>query len=246
MIIIIGGVAIGITIAAEYNFKANILDPNMDFRTWDSVYYKKPWTRFLPYFIGVLIGFVYLRYTKLYVNKEEDTHNDPACTLIIKNIRNTKFGAIISFCVGLAIILFLILIQRQLYRDLTNSNVWTSGENAVFIGTCRLGFAIGLAMILLPLLLGRLRFIYKILTFRFWGYLAKISYAVYLCHMSVIVGFFGNTEGSTIISEMLFVKYLIILSLASWPAALILWLIVEEPSSLLERLLMSKLIKKIK
>lgn len=111
------------TLAAENNYKVNVVDPETDYDEYFQNYYTKPYCRFIPYLMGVLAGFVYLRYSRTYVEKIEDTHTDTVCSLIIRCIRETKFGAIISFLTGFGIIIFLIIIQRQVYADIFDSNI---------------------------------------------------------------------------------------------------------------------------
>ncbi|CAG9315129.1 unnamed protein product [Blepharisma stoltei] len=240
LLLVIAGLAIGISLAAENHFYVNVADPKMNVDLWFYWYYTKPYIRFLPYFLGVWIGFIYLRYYKNYVTKEEDTYPDPFCNGIIKIIRDTKFGAIISFLMGWITVLFFILIQKQVYNDITNSYIWTDGENAVFQGSCRLGYTIGLAMILLPLLFGRLRFVAKILSLSFWEPLGKLSFAVFLGHIGLLTAFYGNSEGSAILSGIYCFKDFIFLAAASWAFALFLFLFVEMPCARLEGLLWRK------
>jgi len=240
--LVVAGVVTSTTLASEYGFTANIID-NQNTRSEEAnfyfVMYVKPYCRYIPYVLGLYCGFVYLRYTKM-KSLQSDSHPDKAAYFFIDKIRNTKFGAITSFALGIAFISFFILIQRQVYSHL-NEEVWTPAENALFLGTYRLGYSLGLVMVMMPLLLNRLKLVYNILAAPFWEPFAKLSFACFLIHYAVMITIFSSDEGSIAFTGTNLFCDWVMANALSWTAAVPLSLVIEVPFMTLEKMLCNKL-----
>lgn len=96
-------------------------------------------------------------------------------------------------------------------------------------------------MIILPILFGRLRLFYKILTLNFWAPLAKLSFCVFLCHIGILIWYYGHYEGSGIMSGVLYFREFVVQAILSFIFAFIVWMLIEMPFSQLESAMWMKL-----
>ena len=155
-------------------------------------YYFIPYCRYMPYVLGVYSGFVYLRYLKSH-SEEIDSHRDGVADFIIKYLKYSKFGPIISFIVGVSVILIILIVQKPLYAAFPFDSDWTPTQEHIFIAFHKILFSFGLMMILFPILFSRLSILYKLMSAKFWIFLGKISYCTYIMHYGVLV-FFDCTQ----------------------------------------------------
>ena len=240
--LVVAGVVISTTLASEYGFTTSIAD-NRNEQSEDTnfyyIMYTKPYCRYIPYVLGLYCGFVYLRYTKM-KSLQPDSHPDQVAYFLINKIRNTKLGAVASFVLGIAFISFFILAQRGSYSHL-NQEVWTPAQDALFLGTYRLGYSLGLVMVMMPLLLNRLKLVYSILAAPLWEPFAKLSFACFLVHFAIMIGLFAAEEGSFVFNGTNLFCDWVMANTLSWTAAIPLSLIVEVPFMTLEKMLFSKL-----
>lgn len=101
----------------------------------------------------------------------------------------------ITIVLGLALINFVIWIAYDAYRyvDDLEFNNWSQTENTLYISLSRFGFALGLSMIMMPLLFGHFRVLIEFMSANFWSALARLTLACYLVHVIIIyVLFLGD------------------------------------------------------
>lgn len=196
-------------------------------------FYVKPYVRYSPYLIGLLCGFVYYNY----INEITD---DPISNSIISTLKETK-NAWISFLSGFSIITFTVFIQMIPYNDSENDyKGFSDFGNEFFVATRFLIYTIGLCMVLMPMLLGELSSIAKVLTAKAWVPLAKVSFCCYMIHSAIIGGFFMSEEvGYYITPTNLFIDFVFGM-VVSFSGALVMYLVVEMPFSNLITLMLGR------
>jgi hypothetical protein len=202
-------------------------------------YYFKPYTRYAPYIMGLLTGCVFFNYIK----KSQDPSfesEDVISDKLIYYLKDTRYGAHVSFTTGFIIVLYDILIQKDVYRSLPYAGDWTETENALFIAMNKSVFTLGLIMMLLPLLLGRLSLVYNLMSWHAWEPLAKLTYSAYHVHWPVTFWLLGVTESAVIYSGYQVFKDTVEGMTISFLVALGVHLLVEAPFMNLEQILFRK------
>lgn len=196
-------------------------------------FYVKPYVRYSPYLIGLLCGFIYYNF----VNQISD---DPVSNYIISTLKKTK-NAWISFLAGFSIISFTVFIQMIPYNDSENEyRGFSDLVNEIFVSARFLVYTLGLVMVLMPMLLGELPGIAKILTAKPWVPLAKISFCCYMIHSVIIGGFFMSEEvGYYVTGVSLFIDFVFGM-VVSFSGALVMYLVIEMPFSNLITLMLGR------
>ncbi len=139
-------------IASHYNYS---VAPDLSFQK----IYNKPYCRIGPYVIGIIFGLIY--YTYKHHQKTGKIYDSLAFHL--SSLLKLRFFRYISYILGLFLINYFIFIEVQLYHDYYESmennspdpsDYWSQDERNTFYALSRPGFATGLGLILLPVLMG--------------------------------------------------------------------------------------------
>ena len=238
-ILILICIMVSFTIAQEHNLKVVTTAPENFEGDYFNNYYFKPYTRYAPYIMGLLTGCVFFNYIK----KSQDPSfesEDVISDQLIYYLKDTKYGAHVSFTTGFIIVLYDVLIQKDVYRSLPYAGDWTETENALFIAMNKSVFTLGLIMMLLPLLLGRLSLVYNLMSWHAWEPLAKLTYSAYHVHWPVTFWLLGVTESAVVYSGYQVFKDTVEGMAISFLIALGVHLLVEAPFMNLEQILFRK------
>lgn len=198
-------------------------------RNLNEYYYVKPYCRATPYAFGLGCGIL--------VMNSLDKGN-----LVNKALRNAKvrWGMLIA---GFAFVNFLIYIQYSAYSKPGSDfrfRSWTQAENTAWITLNKLLYSISISMIFLPCLLGHFSWIYKLLANPIWTPLAKLTFGVYLIHLYIIDIIYKSQQTSLYFSQLTIISNFIPIFALCYLVALPIVVLVEIPSSKLERLYRKK------
>jgi peptidoglycan/LPS O-acetylase OafA/YrhL len=201
------------------------------------IYYTKPYIRFAPYLIGMYTGFIYLRYVKTHIEKQEDTHKDPVCTLAIKLWTN-KYTAWISLLSSCLIVARLILVQHELYAN-PFEDIWSPEFNYFYMPFKKLLFSYCLTFALMPVMLGRIYIVRVFLSSKFFNVLAKLCFIAYLIEFGVVLGLNAIQDTSIMILWSTMLRDAWIGAFISFVLSVPVYLLVEAPFANLEKIMCS-------
>jgi len=132
----------------------------------------KPYTRFCPYLIGMVIAWMY---------------SSQKFSSLNENIKTRDLCRYLMYLFGLFIILIIIITRNNFYNSDTKSDF-----SILFYVICgKLVFIIGIVLLIYPAILGKARGLI-ILSLEFWSPLAKSTYSVYMLHY-VLLNFYAMT-----------------------------------------------------
>ena len=93
---------------------------------------------------------------------------------------------------GMALCIFLVTIQYSYWTSCQMPKIcWDTGTSALFNSVSRLLWAIGVWLLMLPLLVNRMKFFVKFFSGSFFVPFSRLSYCVYLVHVLVMIWFNG-------------------------------------------------------
>lgn len=185
--------------------------------------YINPLVRMAPYLLGVILGL-------LYRNLKE---NGEFCTHIAKRVRSSLWLSYGIEVFGIALINLVIWLPAKVQDD---NSLWPKWFHHAFMGSSKLFFTIGLALILLPGLVGSPTFVRKFLAARFWTPFATLVFLTYLLHLIMLLGRIFSSDASFFFDHQHVFSDLITNSVLSFAGAVILHLLVEAPIAKLEKI----------
>lgn len=98
-------------------------------------------------------------------------------------MKNNKYLIHLFQLVGLALMLFVVLIPRTLQLNM----VWPQWVHSLYLSTGKVFFVLGMYMTILPSLLDLPNFTFFIMDTKFFNFIAKISFWTYLIHYMVVL-----------------------------------------------------------
>jgi peptidoglycan/LPS O-acetylase OafA/YrhL len=199
--------------------------------------YVKPYTRVGPYAVGIMFGLIFFSYK--HELKTKRVYDSFALSLSkLLNIRAIRYC---SYILGLFLINYLIFIQYPACKDATEStnqkDYWSQDERNAFYALSRVGFATGLGLILLPVLMGHNRVIYEILGNSAWTPLARLSFCGYLIHYGLVFSILVSEPVAVYLSDMGLLYDFMICLIATYVVALPISLMLESPLMAIEKLM---------
>lgn len=147
---------------------AGFLIVNHDPAGQQDQFYDKPYTRISPFIIGLSLGAL-LRDTKL---------------------KETKLSSPVAFVLMTAAICLTQFITYIDYTRFHGGNSWDNADVAAYYSFARLGFNLGVAVILLLCITNNGGFVLTFLNFPFWEVFGKLTYAAYLLHPAFLRMFY--------------------------------------------------------
>ena len=180
-------------------------------------FYVVPWCRFQPYIVGIVLGFFLHKMRK----QPELKINTVALTWIWS----------IAFAVGAIVIYGLVPYQMNMGAGSSTA------ERAFYNGFHRLAWAICLSWVILACVKGAGGPVNSILSWRAWVPLARMSYCIYLVHLTVIP-YYGSLASYTVtISHPLCIYFVLFILGVSIAISYVCVMVFEAPFVHLEKLL---------
>jgi len=139
--------------------------------------YVKPWCRIAPYAIGLAVGYVLCC---LYQRS-----NTFSWESILPANRSARYNRIKQGFLWIVTFAILLLCIFGTYGDYDDRPLTRSGR-ITFLVLSRIGWSIGLSIIILSCFLGRGGLINRFLGHRYFELLSKLTYGAYLWHTLVI------------------------------------------------------------
>jgi len=184
-------------------------------------FYVVPWCRFQPYLVGLGLGYI------LYKMKEQPKlpFNPMALSWIWA----------IAFLVGCLVIYGLVPYQKD------NTLAASLAERTLYGGFHRLAWALALSWVILACIKGAGGPVNTILSWPAWVPLARMSFAIYLVHMTVMSVVNSYASYRVNASQVLIIYYLVFVMAISIAISYALCVLFEAPLVHLEKLLFHKL-----
>ncbi|CAF3539956.1 unnamed protein product [Adineta steineri] len=148
--------------------------------------YIKPWCRITPYAIGLILGHI------LYEMHQRD--NTLSWESLLPQRRLTGYKHIKQIIAWILALVIMALCIFGTHGDF-NGNPLTSSERVAFHALSRLGWAIGLSIIIIICFINQRGKVNKFLSHSFFHLLAKLTFGAYLWHSLVLtVNYLGSDQ----------------------------------------------------
>ncbi|XP_064616949.1 nose resistant to fluoxetine protein 6-like [Liolophura sinensis] len=219
MFLILTCLIVGSVIARVYQMCAAgcpITHHTEDLYAHHDTMYNKPFTRIAPYLVGMLTGYI-LSVTK--------------CRL-----RINKFLVALGWLIAAAIN---ISVLYGLY-GLQHGQVFSPDINALYMGTSRFAWSLGLAWVALACATGKGGPVNDILSWRVWAPLGRLTYCAYLFHPLVLFCYYGNKRKTVHYTDIELSTVFVGNLTLSYAVAFLVSMIVEALMLSLEKLVFKK------
>ena len=231
--IIMSSVIIGFTLShVRKHTMTNMKDP--DGAEYGREFYNYPYSRFGPYFIGILFGMMYYEWMK---SEKDVSYKNTFGARFYNVIKADSWIRNIGFVISALVMISLILLPRVELQDLSR-RVLSQWLSDIINAFQRQLFVLALAIFLSGPMVGKMNFVRGAFGGKLWAPWAKLTFAAYLLHTSVLALCLLGTKGSFYASgfSALFFSNgcFLITILGSIPIALV----VESPVLQLERLVL--------
>jgi len=219
LVIIFTAIPTVLSIVNDYPFSTLVMNgANPDNLTkWGTEFYVVPWCRFQPYLVGLGLGYL------LYQTKDNSKlpFNPMALAWIWA----------VAFLVGSLVIFGLVPYQKD------STLVASLAERAIYSGFHRLAWALALSWVILACIKGAGGPVNSILSWPAWVPLARMSFAIYLLHMSVMNTVNSYASYRVNASQVLIIYYIIFVMALSIALSYALIVLFEAPLVHLEKIL---------
>lgn len=209
-------------IANSYDLNAQeISQGNSDY---DYYYYYRPYTRIPAYAVGLFCALVVYGYD----HKDAD-RPDRAASLVGKVLGKQPW-AFLSLLSGAGIVTFCVFIQHTaLKQGGPDFTYWSAAQNQSFITFNRWLFTIGVSLIVMPMTLGSLTWLYRAFSWHVWTPLSRLTYSTYLVSYNLALVLFLSQQYSWYFNFLRVIQDLLCLLFLSYLSALFISLLVELP-----------------
>ena len=213
------------TLTAVYDFQANSFaflaygynGHPTSLMTYSDAIYIKPWDRFGPYVVGLLLGFVFYRGVNF-------------SKLRSKLLKLFIFAGM-WFVAGLV----MLLLVYGLYFT-WHGHFPTKVENNIYITFGRILWAASLALIVFASHNGYGFFVNTFLSMPMWTPLARMTFNAYLVHPIVMTVIYGQVQDTIHYTDITIAGYVIVFTVVSYAAAAVVCVVVEFPLGTIEML----------
>jgi hypothetical protein len=231
-------VVITVVICIENNFNVMFIATENEAADFHRKIYIKPYCRLGPYVLGLYTGYIYFHYMVKYGGLEGHTRKDPLANALLDWIKETTLGKYLCFGLGLAFMAFFTFIQYSAYEDWENQyHTWSKTQNALFIGTEHIGFALGVALVMMPLLFGEFQAIWSLLAHPAWTPMARLTFSCFMGHYCMMTFMYAGEEYGVVFNQLGFYTDWVYATVMSWLFAFPLSLLVEVPFGHLEKIM---------
>lgn len=222
-------------ISNHYDYNAVVLAP--EDATYNDNVYIKPYCRVVSYAFGIAAGLVIFSQRRF---KAKGEIYDKFALWISRQI-DKSWVRHCSVVLGLGLINFIMFIQLNTSDDASKGwTKWTKAENILYLGFFRTVFALGLTMVLLPMLQGYYWLGIWFLAHPVWTPFARLTFCTYLIHISLIVSYYFSASSAYWLNDLNIVTDIMFVTIISYAAAVPLTLAVESPFMALEKLLKTR------
>ena len=181
-------------------------------------YYFRPWCRINTYFVGILFVWLYLSY------KKREFRYGPL--ELINQILQKPLIRYTSFLIGLGLCTLVVYITGLWYV----APVHITEIDNVFYGILhRVGFVLGVFLIIYPVLLDNFKPLLRILGNEIFNALARITYGAYMFHLLVLT-FIISSDNQAMYFTVEYIIFLTIdIFLVSYIISFMVGLLLESP-----------------
>ena len=178
-ILTVGATAVPLALAwqNDYPFSPTLNEGRAGQEAYMGDFYIVPWCRFQPYIVGIVLGFVLHKMRK----QPKLKINAVALTWIWS----------IAFAVGALVIYGLVPYQLEMGAGSSTA------ERSFYNGFHRLAWALCLSWVILACVKGAGGPVNSLLSWKAWVPLARMSYCIYLVHMTVL-SYYGSLASYTV------------------------------------------------
>lgn len=164
----------------------------IDFIKWGEYFtyiYIKPWIRCPPYLLGLVLGLLHMEYLevkkKLKENPEDSVAQKNFFVRLKKQMEEKRWMVWVSFILAV----FLMLLTICLPHNLQVGNTWPEWAHGVYLSFEKLSFTFGIYLLIIPTLLDIPNLAFFLLDTKFFNFISKISFWVYLIHFMIVEEF---------------------------------------------------------
>ena len=202
-------------------------------------YYKRPYTRMAPYFLGTGCGFIVYTYRRF----QDTNYVYDRFALYIAMMQDVWYIRTVFFGIGLGLINFIIFSQYSFYKDPGENyqfENWSDTEYYAFIAFERVIYGLGLSFLLLPVVLGHFQLVTDLLSFSAFNILSKLTFIVYLLNYIYLRVVYTSQTTEVELNQFNLVKDSTYLFLVCLIAAAPIALLIEIPAANLESLVFNR------
>jgi len=219
---LVGATVTPILVAYYKDLGYSISLAGVDFETYIYEFYYVPWCRFQPYVLGLLLGFL--------LHRMRGTRKLPVSPHI-----SVWIWAVMG-AIGASVVYGLFDATVEYYTTFATAMDDTLAYRVAYNGLHRLAWSVCMFWLVLACFKGAGGPVNTFLSWSFWTPLAKLSYCIYLVHMSVM-NYFGSIVPFTMhFTHALAVYWVLAMLCFSVFVAYILSVLVELPAVHLEKL----------
>ena len=209
-----------------------------DFRFYSEIF-MKPWFHFNSYFLGVILSLIYIRFLKdqrvtenANENVYEDDRNSFSSRMLLAIQKNAKLRYPL-YLLGISLMTITFIGCRPY---LINRNNWGAVTQGFYGSFAYSMFALGMALLLVPALIGKAQFIRFFFGGDLWTSFPQMGYGIYLCCPMVCLFYFLSISNALHVDYQMFFYYFCGNFVFTMMFVNILFLFVDRPFTSLLRL----------
>jgi len=236
---ILASIAVPFGLHVYYKWPATVLTPvpeGGDPNIMEKEYFM-PWCRFSPYIGGVVLGYI------LYRTKEKEIRIPRVVNLMLW---------MAAFAIGLAVVYGLNIpklfpgdsniVTLDQIGDVNPSDQLSLAENSVYGGFHRFAWSVAIGWVIFACCRGYGGWINDFLSWEAWQPLSKLTYIIYLVHLSVNTIIYSYTTFLMTSSDFLAVIYCCATLVYSTAVAIVIYIGFELPWLTTEKFVVSMLV----
>jgi peptidoglycan/LPS O-acetylase OafA/YrhL len=198
----------------------------MDNMTEYFEFYTKPYYRFGPYGLGIMVGFVISEY------KDETLSHNIFAKKLYRFWRKRIFRYL-TFAAGTAIILWSIFIHYPVNNG--EAAHWSQFKKSAFLASQRSIWVFGWALLFMPTMMGWGSLLRGVLGASFWSPFTRLTFGAYLIHPILQVWYYWQLEQAWFIGNLNSVINGVGFAAAAYILSTIFTLMAETPAMNIEK-----------
>jgi peptidoglycan/LPS O-acetylase OafA/YrhL len=157
-------------------------------------------------------------------------------------MKHKTFGSV-SFVAGSLLTWYMFTMSGILCEHVLDDDYWSRTANAIWLPLRHILYSYGLTFALLPIMIGRFSWIYKVMAAKVFTPLGKISFTCFLVQFGTLFWVFGQERGPDFLNGKTVFKDITVGILLTLLFSLPVHLLVEVPFANLEKIVCSLLVK---